>query len=229
MDDRYFDTYSSFERLSGFMARTSTRAFFSEVVLQSELTDIILKSLNISGNQVVWPVQIHSGTVVFTHDPGEIPKCDGLVTDRDDLYLLIRTADCVPLFLGDKDSGLKALIHAGWRGISQGIGENTVHMMKKKGSCPENIMATFGPAICEECYDVGEDVAKLFPEHVRQKKNKFLLSLKSALVQQLMAAGMKSENILLTNRCTLCQRERYVSYRFDKTTGRLISIIGKSI
>ncbi len=226
MDDRYFDMYPSFERLSGFMARTSTRTFFNDGHSQAALTDRIFYSLNISRNHVAWPVQVHSGTVDYTRDPGAVFKCDGLVTDREDLFLLIRTADCIPLFLGDKESGLKAMVHAGWRGIYNGIAENAVLLMKKKGSCPENICAVFGPAICEACYEVGEEVAVLFPDHNRKQGTKFLLNLKSALNQQLNDAGLKSENILLTNSCTVCQRERYVSYRLNKTDERLISIIG---
>jgi len=229
MDDRYFDTYPSFERLSGFMARTSTRAFFDEGISPSKLTDYFLREMNITRNQVVRPVQIHSGTVVFTRNSGVIPNCDGLVTDREDLFLLIRTADCVPLFLGDRISGLKALIHAGWRGLSERIAEHAVLLMKEKGAQTENLIATAGPAICENCYEVGEDVAALFPKHVRAREKKFLLNLKSALAQNLLDAGMVSENILLTNRCTLCQRDRYVSFRFNKTPERLISIVGKSV
>ncbi|HDT12138.1 MAG TPA: laccase domain-containing protein, partial [Candidatus Marinimicrobia bacterium] len=118
---------------------------------------------------------------------------------------------------------------AGWRGISEEIAENAVLAMREKGACMENIIATFGPAICDKCYEVGENVANLFTGHIHKQGKKLLLNLKSALAERLRDAGLASENILLTNKCTMCQRERYVSYRLNKTRKRLISIVGNSI
>ncbi len=227
MDDRYFDMYPLFNHLSGMTALTSTRAFFDDGIQVRNLTDSVFKMLNLETERAVWPVQIHSGNVHFTRNPGAVPDCDGVITDRDDLILLLRTADCVPVFISDKAGKLWGLIHAGWRGLRKKIIITTAGIMKEKGISGKDLIAVTGPSICKDCYEVGRDVADYFPGHVMDIHGRRTLDLQGIIREQLILSDIPKKNILLTNRCTLCQTQRYVSYRFNKTRYRLLSLLRK--
>ena len=83
-------------------------------------------------------------------------KVDGVVTDKKDTVLCIRTADCAPVLLADYQHGVIGAAHAGWRGAFGGVIENTVALMLEKGAKIENIAAAVGPCIGQKSYEVDE-------------------------------------------------------------------------
>jgi polyphenol oxidase len=95
--------------------------------------------------------QVHSARVVVA-EPGMRPEADGLVTDRDDVVLLVRAADCVPVLFADRDAGVIGAAHAGRVGMVAGVASATVDAMRVLGA--DRIEAWIGPSICGACYEV---------------------------------------------------------------------------
>lgn len=147
--------------------------------------------------RVVLPVQTHSARVVRVDgeaaDCGELDGVDGLVTARRGVAIGVRTADCLPLLMADAEGGVVGAIHCGWRGCVAGIAAEGVRVMSGAGARPERIVASFGPHICRECFEVGEEVAALFPPEAvirRQGRVRPYVSLARAVELQLRAAGV---------------------------------------
>ncbi len=102
--------------------------------------------------------QVHSARVVTVDAPfaGEPPEADALVTATPGLALAIRTADCAPVLLADKEAGVIGAAHAGWRGAVGGVLEATVAAMVELGARPAAIVAAVGPTIARPSYEVDE-------------------------------------------------------------------------
>ena len=107
--------------------------------------------------------QVHGTTVKRAMTPGLLGEADAIFTTRDALPIAIATADCVPVIL--EGAGFCAVIHAGWRGASAGVVEQTVAALHAAGLMVSH--AAIGPGIGPCCYEVGEEVAERFPEFSR--------------------------------------------------------------
>ena len=189
--------------------------------------------------------------------PAEPCRGDASATNRPGLLLGVQTADCVPILLVDPKNRAVAAIHAGWRGTLariavKAIGQMQMHFKTK----PADLLATIGPAIGGCCYEVGTEVAIQFhsqfadapewfdefrtgdepnpiqwlnmmpPGHQPPPKN-VLLDLKKANCAQLLAAGLRAQNIFTSDLCTACRPGLLFSYRKQgPQSGRLLSVIG---
>lgn len=108
--------------------------------------------------------QVHSPDAVFVDAPwtGERAHADALVTKAPDLVISILTADCAPVLFADRDAGVIAAAHAGWKGAIGGVLENTVRLMVQHGARTEHIAAAIGPCIHQASYEVGAEFAERF-------------------------------------------------------------------
>lgn len=179
-----------------------------------------LQGLGLEDYQAVVPKQVH-GTDILVAEKGEIPDrpvADGAITKVPGIALVVKVADCVPIYLVDPQTPAVGLVHAGWRGASQGIVRKAVQTMGREyGTNPGDIVAALGPAIQTCCYEVGEEVAIRFPESVRRRHGvKCHLDLLGANVLDLLNAGLKKTNILKSSQCTSCEREKFHSYRRER-------------
>lgn len=145
---------------------------------------------------------------------------DGLVTVNKNLLLSVRTADCVPILLCDKDKSVCSAVHAGWRGTVGGIIGNAVEIMKNQGASASNILAAIGPCVGQCCYEVGGEVLDEFrylsPELERfftPNGQKYMLDLVGANRFVLQMAGIREENVSSLNLCTKCREEEFFSHR----------------
>jgi YfiH family protein len=159
-----------------------------------------------------------------------IRDCDALITNQKNLMLTILTADCVPILLFDPIRRVVSAIHAGWRGTEKKIVYKTIQKMKQKfGSNPKDIVAGVAPCIMRCCYEVDWEVAKNFVEYKNafdKIGDKYMLDLPYINREQLLEAGVKKENIELSNICTSCQVDSYFSYRKEGgCSGRFMSMI----
>lgn len=183
----------------------------------------------------VW--QVHSADVICTATPRPLDephqRADAIVTNRPEITLFMRFADCVPIFFFDPVQRVIGIAHAGWQGTVKKIPLETVRTMVKEYQCrPETILAGIGPSICREHYPVGENVinaAKMaFPEQwdevlFRENGNVHFdlwkanqLSLSEAGVTQIETAGI----------CTHCHLEDWYSHRGEKgRTGRFGALL----
>lgn len=184
--------------------------------------------------------QVHSNTVLTVTEkdarelfsPGQCAG-DALVTDRKGLALMVKTADCVPILMEDAENGVIAAVHAGWRGTAAKIAANAVEAMTSLGARAENIRAAIGPAIEQECFQVGPEVAEALSDagcasrcRPDAAEGRFLADLKGANRDILLMSGVKSENIWLSPACTRCQHEKYWSHRYTNgKRGVQVSII----
>jgi YfiH family protein len=106
--------------------------------------------------------QVHSCTCVMARAPwsGERPHADALVTTTPGLALSVLTADCTPILLADRDAGVIAAAHAGWKGAISGVLESTIAMMRERGA--RDIAAAIGPTIQQASYEVGPEFEARF-------------------------------------------------------------------
>lgn len=163
--------------------------------------------------------------VVRAEDRGRrFMETDGLVTNVPGICLVTFYADCVPLFLVDPVKKAIGLSHSGWRGTVGKMGKVTVQaMMREYGSRPEDIVAAIGPSICQDCYEVSEDVIDRFRDSFneavwprlfyRKENGKYQLDLWRANEEVFLEAGIRRENLAVTNLCTHCNQEVLFSHR----------------
>jgi polyphenol oxidase len=187
-------------------------------------------ALGIGVSQIAFPLQVHSADVRYAAKAGRYPATDGLMTDRADLHLAVTVADCLPVFLYDPGHGAIAGIHAGWKGSSQHITKRAVESMSERWNTdPADIVAYLGPSAGRCCYEVGEEVARLFPGECIEpnEAGKYLLDIPAYNTMLLIEAGVPPERIEREDRCTICTSELYHSYRRDGgRSGRMMGIIG---
>ncbi|AKL98300.1 peptidoglycan editing factor PgeF [Endomicrobium proavitum] len=185
--------------------------------------NILLRFLNLSPENLVLAKQIHGNRVAAVNraDAGKFAEsCDGLVTCDKSLILGIFTADCMPVLMSSKNGYVRAAVHAGWRGLADGIIENAVEIFKKDFNVlPEDIEVAVGPHIKQCCYEVNSDFEKIF--NVALINNKF--SLSQAAESKLKAVGVK--DISVHCGCTFCGADNYFSYRKNKTEERQLSLV----
>jgi YfiH family protein len=172
---------------------------------------------------------------------GETVYCDALTTSAPQILIGVKTADCVPVILGDARTGACAAVHAGWRGTLSSIVQHALKRMGDEyGTRAGDVRAAIGPAAGVCCYEVGGEVIEAFREHFPEADSLLLvptregharIDLQRANREQLIAAGVAAERIHTAPLCTICRTDLFFSYRREKNlhgrVGRLMSVIGK--
>lgn len=171
---------------------------------------------------------------------GDDVYCDALVSAVPHVFLGVKTADCVPILIGDPRTGAFAGVHAGWRGTVAGIVKHALQRMAGEyNTRPEEVRVAIGPAAAACCYEVGADVITAFSEQFPQSDSLFtatraghaLIDLFQANRDQLTAAGVASDRIHTSGLCTMCHTDLFFSYRREKQVqgkvGRLLAVIGR--
>ena len=163
---------------------------------------------------------------VGIYKPRDMESVDAIMTNETGVTLVTYYADCTPLFFVDTENKAIALAHAGWRGTVGRIGEKVLKAMGERyGTKPENIVAAIGPAISVCCYEVDLPCAEHFlalkdlePEKFvfPKEDGKFMLDLLETNRQILVAAGVKNENITVSDLCTNCNSRLLWSHRATK-------------
>lgn len=186
------------------------------------------KILKLDHKNIVVPKQVHSNNVIIGTKAGNIIDTDGIITNNKDLILSIQVADCIPIYLFDKQNHNIGLVHAGWRGVTAGIIENSIERMKELDSISTNIKVLLGPSIRQCCFEVGLEVGKLFSNQFQKigKDDRTQLDLQSVVIAKLINMDIQSKNISDINECTCCS-EQYHSFRRDgNKAGRMIAMMG---
>ncbi|MDD5360282.1 MAG: peptidoglycan editing factor PgeF [Sulfurovaceae bacterium] len=189
--------------------------------------DIVLANQTHSSNILVIN---NAKTLGWKNHDDAVEDCDALITNQKNILIGILTADCVPILLFDKTKEVIAAVHAGWKGTKAEILLKTVQKMSETfNSNPKDIYAIIAPSIGACCYEVGSDVADNFGQNVKKQlsNDKYILDLKMENYNQLINAGLKSENIEASQKCTSCDNDRFFSYRKEQgCSGRFLSFIG---
>ena len=194
------------------------------------------EAIGVEPDSLVFAAQTHTTNVrkVTLADRGkgivfpiDYQDVDGLVTNESGICLTTFYADCVPLFFIDPVHKAFGLSHSGWRGTVGKMGQETLWRMKAEyGTEAKDVIVAVGPSICQDCYEVSEDVIDKFKEAFDEKnwkdlfyeKNnrKFQLNLWKANEIILLEAGVQNENIAVTNVCTNCNCDMLFSHRATK-------------
>lgn len=174
-----------------------------------------------------WLEQTHS-TMVVSIPESPSRKADASITNQCQQVLAVMTADCLPILLSDLNGTEVAAIHAGWRGLLNGIIENTLSSMQSK---PENLIAWIGPGICAQCFEIGKDVLPTFIQHPAFKpwmieeyaNEKWRFDLPGLAQRILQRAGL---NLISNSKyCTLERSDLFYSYRREIKTGRMATLV----
>ncbi|PIW63814.1 MAG: hypothetical protein COW13_01430, partial [Candidatus Omnitrophica bacterium CG12_big_fil_rev_8_21_14_0_65_50_5] len=121
----------------------------------------------------------------------KIVEADAAVTHLSHAPVSVRIADCQSLFVYAPDIEMIAVVHAGWKGVQQKIAQEVLrHLIDAKGANPEFIKAAFGPSIRSCCYEVGDDVADVFPESLVLRDGRTFLDLMQESRRQLKELGI---------------------------------------
>lgn len=187
---------------------------------------ILSESLSI--NQPVWLKQVHGVVVIDAAKASHHAEADAIFTNKPETVCAVLTADCLPLLFCNHQASVVAAAHAGWRGLADGVIEATVASMQQK---PADIMVWLGPAIGPACFEVGQDVFDAFvqQDHLAEKaftktdKEHFLADIYQLARLRLKRLGI--EQVYGGGLCTYSDEERFYSFRKNKITGRMASMI----
>jgi|CXWL01.1.fsa_nt_gi YfiH family protein len=191
---------------------------------RSELSQLIGSSVN----RLAWVKQVHGAEVVVVDDnflkDGELKEADALVTNRKDVLVAVRTADCLPVFIWDPIHQAMGIVHAGWRSTQKEIVRRTCEVMAAiYQSDYEDLLIAFGPSIRSCCYQVSDEFKKYFPNAVTSREGKLYMDLIKSNSDQLLALGVKRNLLFDSCVCTVCDHD-YFSYRRDgDKAGRMLS------
>lgn len=190
-------------------------------------------ALGVAQDSFVFSAQTHTTNVrkVTLEDKGkgiikplDYQDIDGLITNIPGICLTTFYADCVPLYFIDPVHKAIGLSHSGWRGTVGKMGQVTLEKMHEEyGTEAKEVIAAIGPSICQNCYEVSEDVILEFKKQFQEKhwdslfykkqNGKYQLDLWKANEIILLGSGVRKENIAVTNLCTCCNSDILFSHR----------------
>ncbi len=174
-------------------------------------------------SEPLWLRQVHGKTVVDLDQAASSREGDAAVTRAKNRVCAIRVADCMPVLLADEEGDVIGAAHAGWRGLSSGVIENTISAMGVNGN---RVMAWLGPAIGPEVYEVGDEVRAAFSEKDAfspTRPGHWLLDLYAVARRRLAQCGVT--RVFGGGYCTYSDAARFYSYRRDGTGGRMAAYL----
>lgn len=190
------------------------------------------------GQSPQWLEQIHGVKVVNAKSDGLVRTADGSYSNQVGQACLVMTADCLPILLCDKFGTQVAALHCGWRSLAKGI---CARGLQKFDCAPNDLMAYLGPAISQPHFEVGIDVLEAFFKAARNLRHQdeiasafisaqrplhFYADIYALARAELRALGVT--DIYGGDYCTFAEVDRFYSYRRDKITGRMASLIWRA-
>ncbi len=176
----------------------------------------------------LWLQQVHGTRVIDANDWHAGIEADASYSKQPEQVCTILTADCLPVLLTDAEGLEVAAAHAGWRGLLNGVLENTVSQFSARA---DQLLAWLGPAIGPEQFEVGAEVFDAFTSHTAEAEKAFrphgndhyLADIYLLARQRLSRLGI--ESVFGGQHCTVSEEEQFFSYRRDGNTGRMASLI----
>lgn len=201
--------------------------------------------MHVDPSRLVRVRQVHGRSAAIAEDAGDSQaQADIIVSGDPTLALAVQTADCIPLLLADRRTGVVAAAHAGWRGLAARAPAAAVATLAREfGSRSADLIAAIGPAIGACCYEVGADVRERFaaagcsgdqlarwfltvpPRSVRNASipeargprapDRWFFEVWATAREQLMEAGVRDDQIFVAGLCTASHPDVFCSYRRD--------------
>lgn len=176
----------------------------------------------------VWLRQVHGTHVIDAAQADAHGEADGAWSAQPGMVCAVLTADCLPVLLCDQTGTKVAAVHAGWRGLADGVIEQGVRAL---GGAPEELLAWLGPAIGPRVFEVGPEVRTTFVQHDAAAARTFSPSHDGRYLADLYALARLRLSALGVTRisgggfCTVTDRDRFFSFRRDGGCGRMASLI----
>jgi polyphenol oxidase len=169
-----------------------------------------------------WMQQVHGARVIDADSTVSLVQADAAVARKRGTVCVVKIADCMPVFFAGSD--VVGVAHAGWRGLAGGVLEATVDAMR---IVPESVNAWLGPAIGPRVYEVGDEVRAAFAGHegafAPTRPGHWRVDLYAIARAKLQAKGVR--HIEGGGFCTYTERDRFFSYRRDRTEKRMAAFI----
>jgi YfiH family protein len=194
--------------------------------------------LGVAANRVVHLSQVHGRNVVVLAEATSAEEVrsregDALVGCEPSIACGVRTADCVPILIAERHSGIVAAVHAGWRGVALRVVEAALVAMRERSGESASFVAAIGPHISVDAFEVSADVANELaaaspdPNVIELGRGpRPYANLRRIVRAQLASLGLESDAIDDVDGCTMTDRERFFSYRRDGAqSGRHLSAI----
>jgi len=206
-----------------------TKKYFDKHLIKfdnSSVEEFIISTL---GVPIVWMDQVHGTKVQLIRENtvNFIEACDGLYTEKENIALAVKTADCLPLILCSKEGKELTVLHVGWRGLHRGIVENAIMNFK---SATGNLVAWLAPCISAQNYEVSKDVYSLFQDSdsesissfkLSDNKDKWIFSLKQECARRLQKFDIQ---VITNTFCTFKDEKLFYSYRKNSSTNRMVTL-----
>lgn len=202
------------------------------------------KKNNLQFRKIVVLEQIHSANIIFFESSSndrvfeKISDTDGIITKEKNTILVVRSADCLPLVFVEKETGIIAISHQGWRGSIKRMAQKMIDKIVEVGGKKEKIIVAFGPAIGQCCYHIDEDRYYQFKEEFdgysdkifSYRRGKIFLNLGLLNYLLLLEKGIDKRKIDFFPFCTKCDKKRFFSFRRDskKDYGEMFNFIFKN-
>ena len=195
-------------------------------LLMEAIHDSVELSSTVELTPPQWLRQEHTCNVVLdsTTDQHNVAY-DGQFTQQKNVICTIMTADCMPVFICNESGTSVALVHAGWRGLADGIVEKTMQLFS---DTPDRLLVHCGPAISQAHFEIGNEVreqiggSERFYRAHKEKPGHCYADLIGLLGERVSAFGAKYTH---STYCTFTDAERFFSYRRDGVTGRMVSFL----
>lgn len=193
---------------------------------------LFFTALHVPLTQIAGAHQVHGTEIKIVDQAGEYPGYDGFICAKENIFLSITVADCMPALIYDPRQKVIGAVHAGWRGTVGDITGKCLDMMIANfGTQAKDCIAWMGTCIDECSFEVDEDVAQHFESSFKRwdaKKAKYFIDLKQANKIQLTSRDVPENQIACSEYSTFLNNEDYFSYRKEKgQCGRMLAIIGR--
>jgi YfiH family protein len=179
-------------------------------------------------NEPAWLEQTHTTKAILIDADYQCTNADASFTTEADQVCVVLTADCLPLLICDQAGTTVAAIHAGWRGLANGVIENTLTQLGIDGA---ELLAWLGPGIGSTVYEVGDDVRDTFLAHDSAAEQAFMRNDNQRWLADIYLLARQRLNKLSVSQiyggdyCTYSQRDKFYSFRRDGMTGRMATLI----
>jgi len=184
---------------------------------------LISHATGIIEQNIIFLNQVHGDTILVsdkTTEPDNLyfGDADAVITGTPGICLVIRTADCVPVFLYDPDKKILGAVHSGWKGCRLNISGKTVRKMQDEfNSTPENISAFILPSIGPDSYSIKDDVAQFFKNDTERKNGRIYLNMWKNIENSLIETGLPKNKIHISGICNHHNDDQFFSYRSGDT------------
>jgi YfiH family protein len=193
----------------------------------------IARTFNFDPKCLVLLHQVHQDRILLLRQPDDtlpaLLEYDAVITDVSNMFVGIRTADCIPILILDQRKRVISAIHAGRQGTALHITTKVLRKMGEEFGCsPEDLLIALGPSVGSCCYEIDEGV--FHPEwevfSTRSGKGKWMVDLARINVAHMKNEGSREEQIHWVDLCTGCHVDTLFSHRKEGRTGRQLSFIG---